>query len=118
MKDKRGKVQVLNRTVNSAYELKKSDYLNDRILKDVTGKLYVLNSVEENEYVMVKWDNGNTSYGLMRSGKEYGKWYLFDNKNRLRELSSYSKDGSYLDLVERFNAKGETIHFKHSDPPF
>jgi len=117
-RDMRGKVQTEGRTTESAYELKESDYTNNKILKDVTGRLYVLNNIEESEFVMVKWNNGYKSFGVMRKGKEYGKWYLYDNKNRLKKCSTYSKDGSFISTLERFNKKGETIYFKHGDSPF
>lgn len=117
-KDMRGKVQVAGRTTESAYEFKKKGYLNDLVLKGITGNLYTMNKVKGVEYVMVKWQNGYKSFGLMKDEKEYGKWYLYDKKDRLIKCSTYSEDGSFVRILEKFNKKGETTYFKHSDPPF
>jgi hypothetical protein len=118
-RDMRRKVQVSDRTTESVYELKRSDYSNGKILKGIKGKLYVLNRIENNEYVMIKWDNGYEAFGLLRNEKEYGKWYLYDSKNRLREVFIYSEDGSFLILWEVFNKQGKTIRFSPvSTPPF
>ncbi len=108
--DKRGKTPILNKTIEDIYLSKTSDYKNTVMLKDVKGNLYVLNETGEYKQVMIKWDNGFTSLGIINNNnKEAGKWYLYDKKNRLIKRVVYSENGNSILTIDKFNRKGELI---------
>jgi len=63
-------------------------YSNQFVLDGRNGKAYhiPLNANYSSSAVVVHWGNGYTAYGRMVNHLEFGRWYVFDRKNRLREF--------------------------------
>jgi len=116
--DKRGKVPILGKTVEDAYLSEGNEYTNTSILKDVKGNLYVLSQIDDYKYIMIKWDNGFTSLGLIKNNKELGEWYLYDKKNRLIKSVYYLENGNSISTIDKYNKKGQLIYRNSYSPSF
>ncbi|MES2287335.1 MAG: hypothetical protein V4547_16705 [Bacteroidota bacterium] len=103
--------------VESEYTKISDSFQNELLQKDVRGLLYSLMTRDSVEFVMVKWTNGNYSIGGMQNKKVYGKWYTYDNRNRLRTTLAFLDQGTLL-FITHYNKKGKKIYHSENSAPF
>jgi len=90
------------------------------LINGKTGKIFNISSNDSLSNVVVRWSNGWFAIGQTSiEGKIFGKWYIFDKKNRYRNYFIFGFDGECVLYSKKMNKKGKTVsEFKAITPCF
>lgn len=86
-----------------------TDFTNKYLLNGKTGKIFLVGTNDTLQNVVVRWVNGYFAIGTTLKGNAIGKWYLYDNKNRIREYIIFGFDGSCILYSKKVNSKGKLV---------
>lgn len=103
----------VNKTIDSELVCIDSNYINELILPEITGKMYLLDSLGSKKSVFVHWQNGYLAMGMLFEDKAFKKWYVYDRNSRLRKVLFFGHNGSFLLSYTEFDKHGKMV--KHSD---
>lgn len=100
--------------------IEKMNFSSEFLLNGKTGKLYIISSNDSLNNVVVRWDNGYFAIGTTTiERKTFGKWNLFDNKNRQREYLIFGFDAKCILYSKKMDKQGKKISdFKAITPCF
>jgi len=95
------------------------DFSSEFLLNGKVGKSFIINSNDTLNNVMVRWDNGYFAIGTILKGKAFGKWFLYDKKNRQREYLMFGFDAKCILYSKKMDKQGKIIsEFKAITPCF
>jgi hypothetical protein len=95
------------------------DFSNEFILNGKQGKIFNINTKDKGNSVVVRWNNGFFAIGTTFKGKPFGKWFLYDRKNRHRESLIFGPHAECILYSKKMNKKGKIIsEFKSITPCF
>ena len=96
-----------------------ANFSNEFLLNGKTGKIFIVGSNGSLNNVVVQWNNGYFGIGTILEEKAFGKWSLFDKKNRLREYLMFGPDAKCILYSKKINRRGKIIsEFKAITPCF
>ncbi len=95
------------------------DFSSEFLLNGKVGKTFIINSNDTLNNVIVRWDNGYFAIGTILKGKAFGKWFLYDKKNRQREYLMFGFDAKCILYSKKMDKQGKIIsEFKAITPCF
>jgi len=95
------------------------DFSSEFLLNGKVGKSFIINSNDTLNNVIVRWDNGYFAIGTILKGKAFGKWFLYDKKNRQREYLMFGFDAKCILYSKKMDKQGKIIsEFKAITPCF
>ncbi len=86
-----------------------TDFSSEFLLNGKIGKIFTINSNDTLSNVLVRWNNGYFAIGTTLNGKAFGKWFLYDKKNRLREYLIFGFDAKCILYSRKMDKQGEII---------
>ena len=86
-----------------------NDFSNRFLQEGRTGKAIITMARDSTHIVIVRWSNGYIGVGSILNNKAFGKWYLYDKRNRLRETILFGYSAECILRREKFDRKGNTI---------
>ena len=85
---------------------KSKDFSNEYLLDGKKGNLYIINSKDSLVDVIVRWSNGYFAIGKLQDIIPFGKWFVFDKKNRCREEILYGPEAKCIVHSKKIDKKG------------
>lgn len=86
-----------------------NNFSSEFLLNGKTGKIFSINTNDSLSNVFVRWNNGYFAIGTTLRGKAFGKWFLYDKKNRLREYLIFGFDAKCILYSRKMDKQGEII---------